>query len=457
MAYISGISSLVALAIAWLLTITPLPASFLWPGVLLPAVILSMLTGAGKFLFFDTQICSEPLWFVDESSPPVAAESCEIGESSVFGIASVAAYFFCTILICFRSPQKRILDENFGKRMCEPGSTVTGHTGTDIIYNDPERGEETVQVQAVIPGSTLGIEKRESILNDSQQTTKTKNTTPQIVQHGQHMRTTSDVTWSIGSHNHVPPPFNERSRNLGVLSPPLTKAPPEELQRPKDSADVEWNAYGRPIVVTIDDSSHDDPSRSVSYSDGSNTQSSSKSPGPINTLPPRHNGKSAIQHPATNNNKNNSRSDYDVGSVTSRISKISFADSNASDDLSALGMQSYSVGSSAKSAPSVVAIPRRGRHTFSGASPGSSHSSSKKPRHKKHKRNAREDRNDIFLNEQHSTGSNNRLDAKRELVEYLPRLDEMSATRSLEDHGDLINKCVRDLQRSFDDNGFQTM
>lgn len=91
LAYISGISSLVALSTAWLLTITPLPASFFWPGVLLPAVVLSMLTGAAKFVFLDATICKEALWFVDGSSSPVSAQSCDIGESSVFCIAAVCS------------------------------------------------------------------------------------------------------------------------------------------------------------------------------------------------------------------------------------------------------------------------------------------------------------------------------------------------------------------------------
>lgn len=453
MAYISGISSLVALATAWLLTITPLPASFFWPGVLLPAVVLSMLTGAAKFLFFDTQICTEPLWFVDESSPAVAAQSCEIGESSVFGIASVAAYFLCTVLICFRSPQKRTLDENFGKRVGYPGSTITHHTGTDIICNDPEQGHagEVINTLVAVSGrGTLGMEKKESMTNhDSQETMIIKNT-----EHGNHTRSTSDVTWGTGS--------NKNTRNLGVLSHP-TKPPPDE--KGSASTDVEWNTYGRPIVVTINDNG---PLGGPSYSDGSTTQSSSKSPGSRGTpnnkmLPPRHNGKSTIMRPTNNINNNNSsnnsnnRTDYDAGSVGSRISKLSLTDTQTSDEMSALGMQSYSV------APSVVAIPRRSRHGFS---PGSSHSSGRKSRYK---RASREDRNDVFLNEQlyHPLSNGSRLDANREMVElgpYLPPLDEMSTTRSLDrsledhaDHGDLINKCVRDLQLSFDDNGFRTM
>jgi len=489
MAYISGISSLVSLATAWLLTITPLPASFFWPGVLLPAVVLSMLTGAAKFLFFNTQICTEPLWFMDESTAAVPAQSCEIGESSVFGIASVAAYFFCTILICFRSPQKRTLDENFGKRVIEPGSTITNHTGTDIIVRDPELGHGgVVNNTAVAAGrGTLGIERKESMstIQDSQPTAKIKNASAsQIIEHGTHTRSTSDVTWgtgqalSTGSIRNISSSFNERARHVGVLPPPIESE--TEENRPH-SPDVEWNTYGRPIVVTINDNGH--APGGLSYSDGSMTHSGSKSPGVVpnnNILPPRHNGKSTKMRQTngssgsrghsrsgsgnshSNNNNNSSRNDYDAGSVGSRISRISFTDTQVSEEISALGMQSYSATTSTnKGKPSVVAIPRRGRgHTFS---PGSSIQSS--GRKMRYKRGAREDRNDVFLNENHHhhhlnqqpPSSVNRLDAKRDILEYLPPLDEMSTTRSLEDHGDLINKCVRDLQRSFHDDGFQTM
>lgn len=444
MSYISGISSLVAVLTSWLLTITPLPASFFWPGVLLPAVVLSMLAGTAKFIFFDTQICTEPLWFVDESSPPVAARSCEIGESAVFGIASVGAYFLCTILICFRSPKKRILDSEYGI-FIEPGGTI----GTDLVCSDPEHGHVNEVSKTAVAAS--GREGNEHIASqDSQRTRKVKNTTTnsQTIEHTNHTRSTA--------------PFKGQ-RTLDV---PSLQAQPEAKRH--SSADAKWNNYGRPIVVTIDDSGHEGGSRS--YSDGSTTQSSSKSTGSRGMsnngmLPPRHNGISTKRsiHNANNKTSDNnsiSRSDYvSIGSRRSKPTLLSFpdiraSDTHASDDVSDLGMQSYSVTSSVKNAPSVVAIPRRNRNTFS---PGFSHSSGGKKL--RHKGGSREDRNDVFLNEQHHqmTSSGSRLDAKRDVLEYMPPLDEMSATRSLEDHGDLINQCVRDLARSFDDSGFRTI
>jgi len=420
----------------------------------------------------------------------VPALSCEIGESSVFGIASVAAFFFCTVLICFRSPQKRTLDENFGRRPPEPGSTITHHTGTDIIVNDPENGNgngngEVANAAAAVSGGrgTLGIEKNEAMtIQDSQQTKKAKNTTtrPQIIEHGNHTRSTSDVTWSTGQG--LSTALSTGDARV-VLSP---RAKPPEKERPP-SPEVEWNAYGRPIVVTINDSSHDEP-RGLSYSDGSTTQSSSKSPGlmPNNNpaLPPRHNGKKSNRmRPSfvgsknsgsnNNNSKHSNRSDYDTGSVASRISKISFAETHASDDMSALGMQSYSASSSNRSKPSVVAIPtsRRSRHTFSSGSSTQTSGAGKKLRHKNSRGTTAsvqaEGRDDVFSNEHPphhhghppsvGGGPGGRMDNKPQILEYLPPLDEISDTRSLEDHGDLINKCVRDLQRSFDDNGFSTM
>ena len=414
-----------------------------------------------------------------------------IGESSVFCIASVAAYFFCTILICFRSPQKRVLDENWGKDVrVQAGSTVTQHTGRDIECNNPIEDEEMAvqqqqqlqQQQAVSQAvsdnnNVLGIEKRElstTNANSQQKTTKkndiNNNSTPQVIEHTQHTRATSDMTWSTGPLNEQSPyTGTDRSsrNNLGVLSPMLPKEEKlsEISEDSEDSSDLDWNTHGHPIIVTINDSgqgvSRDNEGEllPLSYSDGSTTQTlSSKSPiltrgSNGNLLPPRPNRKSAINQP--NKSSNNIRSDYDAGSVHSKISKISFANTQTSD-VSVLGMQSYT------GAPSVVAIPKRNRHTFSGISPGSTSSSgSKRLRYAKNKSNSsREAREDN--NEPHSITpgsiSSNRFDTKREMVDYLPRLDEMSSSRSLEDHGDLINQCVRDLEKSFvDDNGFRTL
>lgn len=468
---------------------------------MLPAVVLSMLTGAAKFLFFDTQICTEPWWYLDDASEaPVAARSCEIGESSVFGIASVAAYFFCMILICFRSPQKRTLDENWGKRLLEQqGSTITHNSVMDnLVCHDPEQGGHpgsggsngsgVVNVKRNNSGNHLSaIAENESM---GSRTMKNKNDTPQVIEHGQHTRSTSDVTWSTGSNKNLPNNFTERSRNLGVLSPPTTisKTQPEGGQPVPD-----WSTYGRPIVVTINDSNRGGP-QSLSYSDGSNTQSNSKSPasrGGKPALPPRHNGnKTTINNNNGNNNNSSQRSisrsnsnsneyqqqqqqqQQDAGSVSSRISRLSFAETHAPDELSALGMQSYSATSSTnKSAPSVVNIPSRRtkpggggsrHHTFTGGtSPGGSSGGKHRRYGKQHgggssssSRSTREDRNDqsqVFLNEQ---AQNQQRDGM--MLENLPPLDEMSTARS-EDHGDLINQCVRDLQNSFDDNGFRTM
>ena len=373
-----------------------------------------------------------------------------------------------------------MLDENWGKDVrVQAGSTVTQHTGRDIECNNPIEDEEMVQQnlqqQTVSDdNNVLGIEERELATNTNpQQKTAKKNginnnTTPQVNEHSQHTRATSDMTWSTGSPNEQPP-YTATNRcfrnNLSVLSPILPKDEKlsEISEDSEDSSDLDWTTHGHPIIVTINDSgqgvSRDNRGEllPLSYSDGSTTQTlSSKSPvltrgSNINKLPPRSNRKSAVNQP-----HKSSRSDYDAGSVHSKISKISFANTQTSD-VSVLGMSSYT------GAPSVVAIPRRNRHTLSGIlSPGSTSSTSKRLRYAKNKSNgSREAREDN--NEPHSitpgSVSSNRFDAaKREMVDYLPRLDEMSSSRSLEDHGDLINQCVRDLEKSFvDDNGFRTL
>ena len=420
--YVSGLSSLVALATAWLLTITPLPASFFWPGVLLPSVVLAMLAGAAKFIFFDTHICTENLWYVDESSPPVAAQSCEMGESSMFGIAGVAGYFLCTALICWRSPQRRVL-----LHFDEQGSSITHHSGTDSNCNDPELGENEVNNTAVALSGrepALGISNHETTgTRESKRTTKFKNTK------------NTDISKNVYYTRCAP--YDGERRSSKVL--------PED--KPQDYSATKWNNYGRPIVVTIDDSDHEGRTRSRSGGSSSITQSRKKSTRSRN-MPPLHTGASTRQP-----NANNESSNCSVGSRMSKFSLLSFPNTQASDDVSDAEMQS-SISSSTKNAPSVVAIPRHSRKV---SSSGFAHSSGGKKA--RHQTMPKEERNNIFLNDPQCQmpGSGSRLDAKRDMIEHLPRLDEMSTTRSLEDHGDLINQCVRNLQNSFNDSGFPTI
>lgn len=418
---------------SWLMTITPLPASFFWPGLLLPACILSMLTGSAKFLFFDTEICIEKIWFAEETETPVAPESCAIGESAVYAIAAVSAYFLCTILVCFRSPTKRKLDENFGKRRDETaGGTVDSLM--DIARNEPERD---IHFNTEILTTNLGIQKKDAAIGNGMETSSVQkfiaHTKEQrLLKDQSHVRAPSELTWSTGAP--IGLSFDEKSKSLPVMSPPTEIG----TENNRTGADVEWGAYGQPIVLAVNESAR-------SHSDGS-SQESRKSPLPSSArwstpTPPRNGRK---RNPANTRHTAQNREGGDAASVSSRISKISFAETHVSEDSSHEKQTisgRHSVSSSIRSTPSVVAIPRRNHYVTSSPlrSIGSSHSS---PVIHRTKYTRREDRNDIFL-------ESHKIDSKRDKVELLPPLEESTSPRSQEDHGDLINKCVQDLKRSF--------
>lgn len=391
-----------------------------------------MLSGCGKFLLFDTDLCTDELWLQSQDSPAVVAKSCEIGESSVFGIAAVTAFFFCAVLICFRAPQRRQLDPEFGKRWSqEPGSstnrTIEMNPSGSLIVLDPEHGE-------VPPADSGSIQERESPASDMQMTMKTTNAA----------KVRRDVTWSSGAKT------QDSTRNLRALSPP----PRHKLGNSNNnrssinnsnfdgSNNMTWTDQTQPVgVVTVPDQG----SHSRSYSD-STTQSSQRSP---SALPPRHNGKSKVivQAPQTNHNINfKDHHIHDGGSVSSRVSKLSFTelDTQASDDLSFQGFQYSTSCPSSQGAPSVVNVPKRNKRT-SGPPV--------RPNQKHIRSHARlsEDRNDSFTD----SPTMSRFDSHRDMAEHanlpcpLPPLDETSSTRSGDDHGVLINNVLRDLQASF--------
>lgn len=429
MSYISGIASLVAFATAWLLTITPLPVSFFWPGVLLPACILSMLTGAAKFLFFDAQICSEDLWFAEYSTLPVPPQSCQLGDSAIYAIASAAAYFLCTILICVRSPKKRTLDPNYGNEdNCHnaEGTVDTQQLGTDNAESDPERGDFTSNETVVhnldahrsdVVGPPSSPPHQIDIYNG-------------LSKDFAHVRTTSDMTtWSTNSN--LVSAFDDSSKRFRVLSPTIDKS--AEQTTLSDSKVVWDTSFG--VFMPVNDESRN-------YFDGKTQKRSNKSPeidsGKVDWKSP--NGPPLSSSLRIGKTVRQIR-ENDSGSVSSRISKVSFAETHLSEE--SFFHDKNSVASSAKnSAPSVVSIPKK----IAPSPPrttGQSYSSSP-PSRLKYTR--REDRNDAYTN-------NPRLDSKRERFEQLPPLDELSSPRSQEDHGELINKCLLDLKKSFGEYG----
>ena len=401
LARISGISSAVAFATVWLLTITPLPASFFWPGILLPAVVLAMVTGAAKFIFFDIMICSENTWFKDDSSNPVPPQSCKMGESAIFGIASTIAYFLCTILICFKSPKKRILDENFGKIREEKSDTMNTHSspsGTDIVCHDIETAENTTKTPVIPRRST-----------HSGTTAKVKNThrTPEVVA-AHHIRAPSDVTWEHG--------------HLGILSPVFSQQQQMQTQKALPHISDEDSDGAQSTIMAIDDT------HSRSYSDGSSGASgkfqSLPSTSSSNRLPPRHNGRTHRREKSTGSDPGDS--------LPSKISKLSFTDTQC---LSETDQQSAE--SSQKDTPLVVAIPNRK------TSPSTKSSTVANKRR--------------FVNSSLSTHDS--LSQKREKFEYMPPLEEDTPRKNSNDHGDLINKCLQDLELSFggEKTGYETM
>ncbi len=104
-----------ATLIIWMLIMTPLPSCFLWPGVLLPAVLVQLLAGSARFLLFDSQVCHEDLWLPEgEDAVGQKAQSCNLSKDAWLAIATSVLSLMNVLLICLRAPKRRNLDKDFG-------------------------------------------------------------------------------------------------------------------------------------------------------------------------------------------------------------------------------------------------------------------------------------------------------------------------------------------------------
>ena len=96
------------------MTLCPLPASFVWPGILLPAALVGFLAGGAKLFILDSVLCTNRVWLREGSDVREAAESCSLQQGAFFSIGSICCFFICICLIFYNVPQKRDLDPEYG-------------------------------------------------------------------------------------------------------------------------------------------------------------------------------------------------------------------------------------------------------------------------------------------------------------------------------------------------------
>ncbi|KAL7565306.1 hypothetical protein ACA910_014594 [Epithemia clementina (nom. ined.)] len=118
MARVAGGGSFASAFLAWTF-VGPFfcPVGFLWPGVLLPLVMISFIAEGSKFLFFDMGICRNNIFREagsDETFVPEPAESCTLGESAIQSIVAVSLLLIALLLVCLKVPDERQLDPHFG-------------------------------------------------------------------------------------------------------------------------------------------------------------------------------------------------------------------------------------------------------------------------------------------------------------------------------------------------------
>lgn len=114
----------------WLFVVSPLPARFFWPVVVLPALVASFLAEASKFLFYDTSICRKNVWFPPGTESLPRTAECSLGVTAIYGIASTIIFLVCLVLVCLKAPNRRDLEPNYGLDV-ENGNIDTANTNSN--------------------------------------------------------------------------------------------------------------------------------------------------------------------------------------------------------------------------------------------------------------------------------------------------------------------------------------
>ena len=75
----------------------------------------AFLAEGSKFLFFDSAICRNTVWFPSGAdSLPRVADECTLGLTGHYAIAAGTVFFLSLILVCLKAPEKRILESHYG-------------------------------------------------------------------------------------------------------------------------------------------------------------------------------------------------------------------------------------------------------------------------------------------------------------------------------------------------------
>lgn len=81
----------------------------------MPSLMAAFVSEGSKFLFFDTSICRNSIWFpAGTESLGHLAESCSLGDTGKYTIAAASIFFLSLVAVCLKTPQMRPLEPNYG-------------------------------------------------------------------------------------------------------------------------------------------------------------------------------------------------------------------------------------------------------------------------------------------------------------------------------------------------------